>query len=122
MNYELLSDLDDYQILEGMTAYFDNAKDLFETGENLAIQQKYGIATALTIFSIEELIKSYATFLFYTGVKDEEIIDLTFKGGNIHKKRLKIAFANAALIDFFNEVNLEDIFNKVTKIKNLETD
>lgn len=122
MNYEILSDLDDYQVLEGMTAYFDNAKDLFETGENLAIQQKYGIATALTIISIEELIKSHSTFLVYTGVKDEDIVDLTFKGGNIHKKRLKIAFANSALMDLFNEVNLENILNKVIKIKHIDTD
>ena len=117
MNYETLSKFDDKKIFEGMETYYQNAQDLLNTGCDLAEKAKFGLATALTVLSIEELIKSYATFQVYIGDTNPDNINPAFnKADNIHKTRLKLASVYNLVFNLFNQ----DMF-KETMAQKLES-
>jgi AbiV family abortive infection protein len=130
MDYRLLSKLDDHKLLEGMKTYYQNAEDLLETGRDLANQDKYGLATALTVLSIEELIKAYATFQVYIGETNPENINPAFsKVGDIHKTRLKLAYVLNHIFDLINlnmpnELIIQEVEslngNRVNGVENTE--
>jgi AbiV family abortive infection protein len=114
MDYNTLEKLDQGEIREGLKTYFNTAKDLLESGEILAEKGKYGPASAMTVLSLEELIKGFATLLFFLGDRSKENIESAFKGTmdtkSIHQARLKYA---SGLNFILSKVNVEAIIEKL---------
>lgn len=109
MDYKTLSIFDDQKLLEGMQTYYQNAQDLLDTGRDLVDQDKYGLATALTVLSIEELIKAYATFQVYIGETNPNNINPAFEAKNLHKTRLKLASCYNYIFDHINQGVIKDV-------------
>ncbi|MEQ8241787.1 AbiV family abortive infection protein [Fulvivirga sp.] len=91
MKYEELSNLNQNQLIEGIEKLYKNAINLHEISMNLSNQKQFGLGIALSVLSIEELIKSYSLFLYIVGVVDKELFDAAFNTKNLHKSRLKTA-------------------------------
>ena len=118
INYDTLLTLDERSLENGLFAIYKNAKELNISAEILAKEEKYAMATALKLLSIEELIKAQSVFLFIIGVRNKEFIDVGFKKlkvhKNVHQTRLKIA-------EIFNSIkgilDAESIEKKILDIQ-----
>ncbi len=117
MDFNTLKNLDNETIRTGVQAYHDTAKELFECGQILADKNKFGTALALTVLSIEELVKGYATFMFYVGDRTKENIDAAFKGTmdikSVHQARLKYASGLNSLISNIDISTIEKKFSSL---------
>lgn len=115
MDFDTLEKLDNETIRTGVKAYHDTAKELFECGQILADKNKFGTAVALTVLSIEELVKGYATFMFYVGDRTKANIDAAFKGTidikSVHQARLKYASGINSLISNIDIAAIEKKFS-----------
>jgi AbiV family abortive infection protein len=109
MNYEKLSKLDDDRLIEGMNTYYLNAKNLLNTGIELAKNYNYGLAVSLIVLSIEELIKGFAVFQVYMGETRSEIVDPAFKSNNIHQTRLILASGYNFVFSLINEDTIKTL-------------
>lgn len=117
MDFDTLEKLDSETIRTGVKAYHETAKDLFECGQILADKNKFGTAVSLTVLSIEELIKAYATFMFYVGDRTKVNIDAAFKGTidvkSVHQARLKFA---SGLNSFISNIGISAIEKKFSTL------
>jgi AbiV family abortive infection protein len=123
MDFDTLEKLDNETIRKGVKAYHDTAKDLFECGQLLADKNKFGTAVALTVLSIEELIKGYAAFMFYVGDRSKLNIDAAFKGTidikSVHQARLKYASGLNSIISNIDISSIEKKFSDLFESQDL---
>ena len=109
MNHDILSKFEDDKLLEGIKIFYQNAQELFNAGCCLADKEKFGFAIALTVLSIEELIKAFAIFQVYIGETKPGNIDPAFRGNNIHKQRLKLAYYYDFIFESIDKSNFENL-------------
>jgi AbiV family abortive infection protein len=102
INYDILSNLDEKTLEKGLFAVYRNAKELDTSSVILAKEEKFAIATALKLLSVEELVKAQSILMFIIGVRNKDIIDLGFKKNKNHKTVHQTRLTVAAI---FNELH-----------------
>lgn len=117
INYDTLLTLDEKTLEQGLFAIYKNAKELNISADILAKEEKYAMATALKLLSVEELIKAQSVFMFIIGVKNKDFIDLGFKKIKDHKTVHQTRLMVAALFNGLKgAINIQGIEEKYTSI------
>jgi AbiV family abortive infection protein len=117
INYDILSTLNEKSLEQGLFAIYNNALELNISADILAKEEKYAMATALKLLSVEELIKAQFVFLFIIGVTSKDFIDLGFKKikdhKTVHQTRLVVAAIFNGINNIINKVNIEEKFTSI---------